>query len=171
MVKEAAKIRLTLTPGKSNNNFEGVSLQDLITPVQAAGAVDDNYMVVGAHIDAGLKQRIVNHEYMDSAHLLPKDRISQEEDHGMKLVNKGGFTYFAPVSDRENAGSITSFSRWEQAFRVFSNVYTKYYPNRATELIQYNHIIYSASQSFIWDNVYSYDKEFRMHLSNYPHRS
>ena len=50
-------------------------------------------------------------------------------------------------------------------------MYTKYYPDRATELIQYNHIIFTAAQTFAWDNVYLYDKEFFMHLSNYPQRS
>ena len=90
----------------------------------------------------------------------------------MELVNKGGFTYFVPVSDREGiAGGINSFAKWEQVFRVYSNIYTHYYPDKASELIQYNHIIYTASQSFSWENVYLYDCEFRMHLSNYLQRS
>ena len=79
-------------------------------------------------------------------------------------------TYFVPVSDRELSG-ILNFNRWEQAFQVFSNIYTKAYPQRATELIQYNQVIFSASQSFVWENVYQYDKELRLHLSNYSHRS
>ena len=89
----------------------------------------------------------------------------------MELVNKGGVTYFVLVSDREVSGLITGFNKWEQAFRVFSNIYTKEYPHRATELIQYNHLIHTASLSFTWDNVYSYNKEFRMHMSNYPQRN
>ena len=50
-------------------------------------------------------------------------------------------------------------------------MYTRVYPSRAVELIQYNHIIHSAVQNFIWDNVYCYDKEFRIHLSNFPQLS
>ena len=86
----------------------------------------------------------------------------------MELVNRNGNTYFVPVSDHECASGITSFYKWEQAFRIFSNVYTRFFPHRATELIQYNHIICTASQNFIWDNVYLYDREFCMHLSNFP---
>ena len=32
-------------------------------------------------------------------------------------------------------------------------------------------MIFTASQSYIWDNVYQYDREFRMHISKYPERS
>ena len=42
---------------------------------------------------------------------------------------------------------------------------------RAAELVQYNHIIHTAASTYIWDNVYVYDKEFRMHLANFPQRS
>ena len=143
------------SPGKK---FKSVS----DTVRMQSTAIDENYLVVGTHLDSSIKQKIINHEYVDFAHLLPKDRITKEEDHCMDIINKGSDTYFVPVSDRENTG-ITSHTKWEQAFR--------YYPDRATELIQYTHIIFSAAQTFAWDNVYMYDKEFRIHLSNYPQRS
>ena len=132
--------------------------------------VNENYLVIGAHIDALTQQKIVNHEYVDFAKLLPRNRIGKEEDHQMELVNKGGSTYFVPVSDRESA-NIASFARWEKAFRIFSNIYTRFYPHKVTELILYNHVIYTASTTYVWENVYHYDKEFRMHLSNFPQRS
>ena len=88
----------------------------------------------------------------------------------MEIVNRGEYTYFVPVADHE-CSSITSFFKWEQAFRNFSKVYMSRYPNKSAELIQYNHIIFTVSQTFIWENVYLYDKEFRLHISNYPQRS
>ena len=135
-------------------------------------AVDDNYMVIGGHVDALMLHKIINHEYIDFARLLPKgaNKVSAWEDNRMELVSQGGMTYFVPVSDRESVG-ITNFSRWEQAFRVFSNIYTRAYPSRSSELIQYNHIIFTASNSYTWENVYTYDKEFRLHLSKFPQRS
>ena len=63
----------------------------------------------------------------------------------MELVSRGGSAYFVPVSD--TSGTISNFGHWEQAFRAFSNVYIQAYPARATELIQYNHLIYTASLS------------------------
>ena len=88
----------------------------------------------------------------------------------MELVMRDGQSYFVPVSDRENTG-IVNFNRWEQAFRVYSNIYLKEHAGRASELIQYNQVIFTVSQSYIWENVYLYDKEFRMHLSHFPNHN
>ena len=120
-------------------------------------------------MDPSLQTKIVNHEYVDFTRLIPRDRLVGIDEPGQRLeiVNKGGLTYFAPVGDGKVTG-ILSFSRWEQAFRIYSNIYTRAYPEGASELIQYNHIIYTASQTFIWKNVYTYDKEFRTHMSQYP---
>ena len=96
------------------------------------------------------------------------DSVARADDHRMEIVNKEGMSYFVPVADRECTTSVNNFKRWEQAFRIFSNIYTQFYPDRATELIQCNHIIFTASQSFVWENVYLYDREFRMHMANFP---
>ena len=84
----------------------------------------------------------------------------------MEIVNRGGMSYWVPLADRDNV-SINSFYKWEQAFRVYSNIYTYYHPERAGELIQYNHVIYTASQTYAWDNVYRYDREFRTHMNRH----
>ena len=162
---EANKARLLPNPG--NNNSRIVNWQ---VNQGASSSVDDNYLVIGSHVDSNLQAKIVNHEYVDFARLLPKDRISKEDDNRLEIINKGGLTYFAPVADREMVG-ITNFNKWEQAFRIYVNIFTRAFPERASALIQYNHIIYTASLSFAWDNVYTYDREFRIHLSNYPQRS
>ena len=82
---------------------------------------------------------------------MPKDHALQE-DNRLKLVNKGGQTFFVPAADR--SVGIISFGRWEQAFRVFSNVYLGNFPEKAMQLIQYNHIISTAALTYVWDNVY-----------------
>ena len=121
------------------------------------------------HLDQALQQKIVNNEYVDFARLLPKSHTASGgiNDHRMELISKGGLTFFVPVSDHE-ATQINNFSKWEQAFRVFSNIYTRAYPHRASELIQYNYIIHTAANTFTWENVYTYDRKFRIHLSNFP---
>ena len=50
-------------------------------------------------------------------------------------------------------------------------MYTKEFPSRANELIQYNHVIYTASLSYAWDNVYMYEREFQAHLAKFPNCS
>ena len=67
--------------------------------------------------------------------------------------------------------TINSFSRWEQAFHIFANIYTSEFPQGSSELIQYNHIIHSIAGMYTWDNVYAYDREFRLHIGRHPERS
>ena len=74
----------------------------------------------------------------------------------MEMINKDGKPYWIPVAEKD-VTSITSFPKWEQAFRVYSDIFIAANPSRAQELIQYNHIIYTASLTFHWDNVYRYD--------------
>ena len=85
------------------------------------------------------------------------------------MINRNGLSYWVPLNDRDS--QIGSFVKWEQAFRVFSKIYTEKHPHKSTELIQYNCIIHSASLSFVWDNVYAYDRDFRTHISRHPDRT
>ena len=89
----------------------------------------------------------------------------------MEIVNRNGKTYFVPANDLSDSSGITNFSKWEQAFRVYSNIYCKRFPDRSSELIQYNHVIHTAALSYTWENVYLYNRDFRLHLSRYPHHS
>ena len=122
--------------------------------------------MVGNYIDESVPHKIGKGEYVDFAKLLPKDRVSSEEDHQMEMVNRGGMSFWVPVADRESA-NISSFSKWEQAFRVYSNIYTEFHPGHAGELIQYNHVIHTAAQTFTWENMYKYDREFCIHMSKH----
>ena len=131
-----------------------------------SAALDEDYLLVGNYVEDSLRNKIGKCEYVDFAKLMPNDKIGMKEDHRMEMVNRGGFSYWIPVADCE-VTSITSYIKWEQAFRVFSNIYTAFHPTRAGELIQYNHIIHTASQTFSRENVYRYDREFRIHMSKH----
>ena len=105
--------------------------------------------------------------YMDFTKLLPKDRVRIKEDQRMEMVNRGGPTFWVPVADTED-NAINSYIKWEQAFRMYMNIFIKAHPNRATELLEYNHIIEIATSTFHWDNMYKYDREFHIHMSLNP---
>ena len=131
--------------------------------------MDQDYTVVGAHVDEATQDRIIEGQYVDFSKLLPKDKIlTEEEGNKMEIIIKNGKTFWMPVAETV---AINMFNKWEQAFRVFSNIYTRAYPSRAGELIEYNHVIHSISLSFIWENVYAYDKDFHLHLARHPQRS
>ena len=146
---EASRIRTLSTPGKQliKENMNGgleVCHGDRFwggTAVQHSSIVDENYMVIGTNLDLTIRNKIVKGEYVDFARLQPRDRVSTDEPR-LELVNRGGQTFFVPAEHDSNP--ISSFYKWEQAFRVFSNIYTSAHPNKAAELIQYNHVIFTA---------------------------
>ena len=140
------------------------------TPLKSHSAcIDEDYLLVGGFLDENLKEKIANGNYVDFSKLMPKDK-TPDEDGRMEIVNRGGMTYWVAASERENV-TISNYLKWEQAFRVYSNVFTTFFPEKAGELIQYNHIIFTASQLYSWDNVYKYDREFCMHMArHHPHR-
>ena len=159
---EAAKGKIFGSTGKKFFNTENA--RNMIHSV----LVDKEYTSVGSHVDEAIMVKIRKGEYVDFAKLLPKDRIAVKEDHRLQPIFKDGQVFWQTPTE---TSGITSYYKWEQAFRVFSKIYTKFHPHRASELIQYSNDIHTASLSFTWDNVYMYDKEFRIHMGNHPMRS
>ena len=158
---EANRMKIFNTPGKQ------LPL-DLNREFVHSAMVDKTYMLVASHLEESVIRKIENAEYVDFSKLIPKDKILAEEETELKLIMKEGRTFYVPVKE---ATSISNFNHWEQAFRVYSNIYLRKNPDRATELIQYNHVIHSASLIYIWSNVYAYDQDFRIHMSRHPGRS
>ena len=131
--------------------------------------MDDQYMMVGAHVDEITHQKIVTGKYVDFSKLIPRERIETDPDNKpFQLFQKGGQTFFAPP---KQGTAITSLARWDQAFRVYANIYTARFPQRAAELIEYSHTIHTIAASYVWENVYLYDIDFRTQMSNNPDRA
>ena len=151
---DKGKAKIFDVPGKVDNT-------DCIS------TMDQDFMILAAHIDDVLTKKIMLGEYVNFSKLIQKDRISLEEDNRLELVNKGGNSYWVPVADREGT-AITSIEKWDQAFRVFSKIDSKGNPLRGEELVEYSFIIHSAASIFSWSNVYTYDKLFRMHMAKHP---
>ena len=125
--------------------------------------------MVSAHLDEVIADKIGKGEYIDFSKLLPKDRVAAVEEEGrFEMIIKNGKSFWVPVNQGVN---ISNFSKWEQAFRVYSNIYCKRNPERAAELIEYNHVIHTIASTYTWENVYNYDKEFRLHMARNPQRS
>ena len=183
---ESNKARIYETPGEINlNSIRGINLNDndlnkdtafelkdfelnITKDFVHSAMVDEHYLMVGNHIDENTKSKIVKGEYVDFSKLVDKDRVADEVGPKYHMVFQAGKQFWVPASE---GTIITSFGRWEQAFRVYSNIYLKTHPNRASELVQYNHLIHTASQEFVWGNVYQYDKDFRLHMALFPTRN
>ena len=131
--------------------------------------MDLDYQMIDNHLDEVTKCKIQCFEYVNFSKLVNHNK-SDTTDQRLELVSRNGMIFLSPVSERE-AFHINSYLCWEQAFRVYSNILTAHFLQKATELLQYNHTIHTASVSYIWDNVYAYDKEFRRHIKRHPTRS
>ena len=133
-------------------------------------SVGESYLLVASHVDEVTREKILNNQYIDFAKLLKHDQPGVcDDDQKMIMVNRGGLSYWVPMADKNN--TINGYVRWDQAFRVFLDIYTGKFPGRMSELIQYGHIIFTASYTYSWDNVYLYDREFRKHIERFPDRS
>ena len=163
---EAAKGRVYASMGKDLNNYTLNHSKGRIHLM----LVDKEYSAIGSHLDDIMINKIKEGAYIDFVKLLLRDRLSIEEDNRLQPIVKDRQVFWQPLQENPSQG-ITIYYHWEQAFEVYCNVYTKAYLQRASELIQYSHDIYLASITYVWDNVYQYDKEFRLHLSRYPTRS
>ena len=55
--------------------------------------LDENYLAIGSHVEESLRKKIGVGEYVDFAKLMPKDKVNNEEDNRMEMVNKGGMSF------------------------------------------------------------------------------
>ena len=150
-------------------NFPSESIG--LTVTASVSQIDQDYQMIDSHIEEPLRRKVQSFDYIDLAKLLPRNKGSRDEDgQRLEIVNKNGVSYLSLVEDKEGV-SISSYFKWEQAFRIYSNLITSKYPSKATELLQYNHTIQTAAMSYQWDNVYAYDHEFRQHIGRHPSRT
>ena len=147
MIRDAERSRARLLDVKGmdcvNINSNSALLHSVI--------VDEGYLQVAAHIDRSLKQKIQQFEYVDFSRLLPHDKLMQQEDQRLTFVNKGGVPFLVPANENGRDGQITSYARWDQAFRVYSEIITSKFPHKAQELLQYNYVIHTAAQMYSWE--------------------
>ena len=162
---EAAKTHILEVPGRDEFNItvNSVASKGKDQYLQTL-LVDEQFRVVTSHMDENTRKKFEGHEYVDFARLIARDRIIEEEDQSVKLVNKNGFLSLTSGSARSGS-VINNYTKWEQAFHVFFDIYTARHPKKAAELNQYNYIIHTASNTYLWDNVYAYDRDFRIHMA------
>ena len=93
---------------------------------QTSAYMDEDYMLVASHVNRWTRQKIINREFVDFNKLLKKDRVSDDEGYQrMTMINKGGYSYWVPMTEK---GTINGYTKWDQAFRVFLDIYTGKFP-------------------------------------------
>lgn len=128
--------------------------------------MDDRFFHSSAHIDKSLKEKNEKGEYIDLVKLLLKEKVLHSSCK-LNMVNRDARFYFVPANEKEPP-TINSLRWWEQAFEVYVTIYTQVHPERSSELLWYSFNIRTATSTFIWDNVYNYESNFRYLMKDYP---
>ena len=131
--------------------------------------IDDIFYQLGAHVKLSLREKIECGEYVKLHKLLHNQKVSSE-NHRLQMLNKEGLAYLIPNSERDAVG-INSYECWEQTFRLYAGIYSRKNPHRATKIFQHIANIWEALQTFVWESVYAYDKQFWEILSYYSNRN
>ena len=134
-----------------------------------AGVSDDDFFHLTCHIDPTLIHKIEKGEFVELEKLLPKDKLgSKNDDNRLEWVQRDGGTFLVPA---QCDSKISSFRKWEQAFRAYATIYCGANLQRSKEIWQYITVINTATSAYLWDNVYNYDITFRHLMAFNPHRS
>ena len=81
---EGAKARMYDITGNEHNNQN---------PLFHSVVVDEDYAIIGVHLDDNLRKKIIQGEFVDFSKLIPKDKIVTEADRRLEIVTKNGQTF------------------------------------------------------------------------------
>ena len=164
-ILDAEKNRATISaPQGKGTRVPSASVNDV-------AFIDGQASHFTCHLDDAMILKIQNGEFVELEKLLPKPKFYKGEDKRMDVIANNGQPYLVPVSERENYNRITNVRRWDDAFRVYTAVFSQANPSRGHELIEYLHQIHQAASSFVWDNVMYYDYCFRQNQGKFPQRN
>ena len=117
---------------------------------------DDEFFQSIAHVDDAIIKKIELGKFIELERLVPKTKVTLGLDNRLESINKDGYSYLVPASDKE-IQAINSYKKWEVAFRVYGNIFTRANLSHTTEIYQYMDAIYTAASNYVWENVYMYD--------------
>lgn len=144
-----------LKPGECN-------LRHLIYDAQARN--------LGSHVDKATELQIMHGEFVELHTLLLRrsyQRFRTKRPAFTLVSSDEGKPSFVPDDDTKE---LNSYQKWEEAFEIFASIYIRGNPGRANELYEYKYDIRDAAQTYIWENVFDYDIEFRLHMARHKDR-
>ena len=130
-----------------------------------------NHCQVTNHVDTPTTHKIGKGGFVELPKLRPpRDLNPSDHQKHLELTSKDGRSFWLPFNEKE-VNKINNIKQWEQAFKVYAAIYTKFNPLRGAEIYQYVHSINLAASSYIWENVAYYDYHFRKMMADNPQRS
>lgn len=131
---------------------------------------DAQHKSLGSHVDRATELKIIRGEFIDLQDLLVRRKSTRGGKLNkpvMRMINDGTNTRWV---EEANDSLINSYPKWEEAFEIYASIYIRGNPEKAQDLYDYKFTIRDAANTYIWDNVYEYDIEFRLHIERCKNR-
>ena len=153
-----ASVNVPPPQGIVNNQYFTAEIKD-----------DDDFFHLH-HIDPATFIKIQRGEFVELEKLLPRKKGSSNEfEQKTELVFRDSQPVIVPHIDRSQ--TISGVRKWEQAFRIYTAIYSEANPSRSAEIWQYMFVINHAASTYTWSNVAEYDFAFRQLMAKNPMRS
>ena len=115
---------------------------------------------IALHVPDQIKQKIIQHKYINLSVLLKGAvELSEMYNGGVLQLNNTGQLESRPRSVSDKIGNI---EKWTDAFLVYCSVYLKQYPERTLEILHYMSIIREAAYKHGGFSWRLYDEQFRL---------
>ena len=75
-------------PSNINGNFHFNPFEQVQNDFMHSMMVDEGFLMVAAHVSEVLRRRIEQGEYIDFTRLIPRDRVTHEEDNRLVPVHE-----------------------------------------------------------------------------------
>ena len=111
--------------------------------------------IISSHVPLSLKNKVWSYVYVDLGTLLESTTNPDEEAFNL-IPDKHQQNW--PTTKHHN---INTFSAWNKAFRVLTELLAFKWPNLCLPLVHYFHLINEQAGKFPFSQVYAYDKYFR----------
>ena len=150
-------------PGKALNVIDTLPIKRVID--------DDQFIHIHSHVDPTIISKIERGEFVELEKLFKRNKTTSNDtdECRLEMIKRDGKMTFEPVNDKDS--KITSIRKWEQSFRVYASIYSRANPTRAAEIWQYVETIHRAAGKYSWENVSSYDYQFRRWMHENPLRN
>ena len=94
---------------------------------------DDEFAHSTCHLDESMIEKAELGKWVELVKYYPRDEYRSEEEKRTELMNKNGMSFWVSASNTaRNEVKLTSYAKWEQAFRCYSTIYCRKKPSKGT---------------------------------------
>ena len=115
--------------------------------------------IISSHVPLSIKIKVWSYAYMDLGTLLESTTNPDEEEEFDLIPDRNTNKIAIRLTTKHH--NINTFSPWNKAFRVLTELLAIKWPNLCLPLVQYSHLINEQAGKFPFSQVYAYDKHFR----------